>query len=163
MEHARAIEGMATIEDMARAVHAAWRTGDWSKAAHLDRPFGVLAEADKEESRAAARRIVQGLASIGLQLAPRGEGPAADGVEALIEANLEKLAAAEHEAWRNHRAANGWSYAPARNDAAKRHPSMVAYDDLPEIEKEKDCVVIRNYPAAAAAAGLQIVKRGYSP
>jgi RyR domain len=147
-----------TIEAMARSLHEAWRAGDWPKAARLDRPFDELAEADRDENRAAARRMVDGLAAIGLRLARRGEAPAAHGVEALIERNIEKLASAEHEAWRNHRAANGWSYAPVRDDTTKRHPSMVAYDDLPETEKEKDRVVIRNYPAASKAAGLEIVQ-----
>jgi hypothetical protein len=52
--------------------------------------------------------------------------------------------------------AAGWTFGSKRDDAAKRHPSMIPYADLPETEKEKDRGNIRHYPAFAARAGLCI-------
>ena len=33
---------------------------------------------------------------------------------------------------------DGWTYGKERNDAEKKHPCLVAYDDLSEEEKEYD-------------------------
>ena len=60
---------------------------------------------------------------------------------------MEILAEAEH---------NGWTYGAVRDDAAKRHPSMIPYADPPETEKAKDRGDIRHFPAFAARAGLCI-------
>ena len=34
--------------------------------------------------------------------------------------------------------AEGWRYGPRRDETQKEHPSLVAYEDLPETEKEYD-------------------------
>lgn len=61
---------------------------------------------------------------------------------------LEKLAANAHEVWSQARMAQGWTWGPERDDAAKRHPCLVPYDELPEEEKVHD----RNAVAGALAA-----------
>src|SRR2546425_816815 len=33
-----------------------------------------------------------------------------------------------HEIWAQQRLADGWTYGPTRDDAAKRHPCLLAYD-----------------------------------
>lgn len=124
---------------------------------HLDRPFQALDPADKEDNRAAARRMEDVLAVGHLALLP---APAATAVPAAeLERALEPMAEAEHNGWMAHRAANGWTYGPVRDDAAKKHPSMVPYAELPESEKEKDRNNVRHYPDFAARAGLKIVRR----
>lgn len=50
----------------------------------------------------------------------------------------EKIAENVHEVWASSRIAQGWSYGPKRDDAAKQTPCLVPYDELPEIEKEYD-------------------------
>jgi hypothetical protein len=50
----------------------------------------------------------------------------------------ELLARNAHEVWAHQRLAQGWKYGPLRNDVAREHPCLVAYDDLPESEKEYD-------------------------
>lgn len=55
-----------------------------------------------------------------------------------LVALLEKLAANTHEVWARQRAADGWTFGPARDDSAKKHPSLVPYGDLSEGEKEYD-------------------------
>ena len=50
----------------------------------------------------------------------------------------ERLAENTHEVWAQRRLAEGWTYSPRRDDAAKLHPCLVPYADLPESEKDYD-------------------------
>lgn len=50
----------------------------------------------------------------------------------------EQLAENAHEVWAQRRMAEGWRYGPRRDETKKEHPSLVAYEDLPETEKEYD-------------------------
>ena len=43
-----------------------------------------------------------------------------------------------HEVWAKSRMDEGWTWGKERDDKAKRHPCLVAYEDLPETEKEYD-------------------------
>lgn len=49
---------------------------------------------------------------------------------------------AMHDLWMEVKRKDGWTYGPEFDDAAKTHPSMVPFDDLPEYEKVKDQFVI---------------------
>ena len=63
---------LADLEVLASAIHETWRAlareEGWSMQPHLDKPYSKLAEADKEDNRAAARRIPEVLALVGLCL-----------------------------------------------------------------------------------------------
>ncbi len=50
----------------------------------------------------------------------------------------EEMAKNVHEIWSETRIAQGWTYGPERNDAEKKHPCLVPYDELPEEEKVYD-------------------------
>lgn len=50
----------------------------------------------------------------------------------------EQMAKNVHEIWAETRIAQGWTYGPERNDAAKKHPCLVPYNQLPEEEKVYD-------------------------
>jgi len=50
----------------------------------------------------------------------------------------ELLAKNTHEVWAAQRLTEGWKYGVTRNDERKEHPCLVAYEDLPESEKEYD-------------------------
>ena len=50
----------------------------------------------------------------------------------------EEMAKNVHEIWSQTRIAQGWTYGPERNDAEKKHPCLVPYEDLPEEEKVYD-------------------------
>jgi ryanodine receptor 2 len=67
----------------------------------------------------------------------------------------EELAQNGHELWAARRMAEGWSYGARRDDALKQHPCLVAYDELPETEKEYDRIT-------AMGAIKAILKLGYS-
>lgn len=51
---------------------------------------------------------------------------------------VEEMAKNVHEAWAQNRMNDGWTYGPVRDDTKKETPCMVAYEDLPENEKEYD-------------------------
>lgn len=51
---------------------------------------------------------------------------------------LEAMAKNVHEVWAQTRIAQGWKYGPERNDAEKRHPMLIPYEELSEEEKVYD-------------------------
>lgn len=55
-----------------------------------------------------------------------------------ILALSELLAKNTHEVWAENRIKDGWSYGEARDDAEKKHPCLVEYEELAESEKEYD-------------------------
>jgi len=150
---------MTHIDTIAAAIHETWRALSHAEGSQmqprLDRPYEELDDDDKGDNRAAAERMEDVLAVAGLALSNDPAKPAA-----ALPTDLEPLAAAEHNGWVAHRAGNDWTWGETRDDAAKRHPSMVPYDRLPEREKEKDRNAIRHYPEFAAHAGYRIVRQG---
>jgi hypothetical protein len=59
-----------------------------------------------------------------------------------------------HEVWAQQRMSEGWRYGAERDDKEKLHPCLVAYEDLPDSEKEYDS-------RTAMEAIRLIVKCGY--
>jgi hypothetical protein len=61
------------------------------------------------------------------------------------EASIRLLARLEHERWCVDRRLDGWRYAETRNDLARRHPCLVAFDDprLSAAEIAKDISQVR--------------------
>jgi hypothetical protein len=151
------------IEKLAASIHGEWRTNTKDKkAAHLDMPYAELAPIDQDDNRAAARRIPDVLALIGLGLVPQEDAksvkrPTEKEIKLYIEARIELLAEAEHDGWMAQRTKNGWRYGTPRDNARKLHPLMVPYGKLPPDEKDKDRGAVRRYPAQAKAEGLEIV------
>ena len=50
----------------------------------------------------------------------------------------ESIAKNVHEVWAQNRMAEGWTYGPVRDDALRKTPCLVPYEDLPEEEKAYD-------------------------
>ena len=55
-----------------------------------------------------------------------------------LESLVEKMAKNVHEVWAQTRISQGWSFGEERNDAAKKHPCLVPYEELSEEEKTYD-------------------------
>lgn len=51
---------------------------------------------------------------------------------------VEQMAENVHEEWAKTRIEQGWTYGEKRDDANKKHPCLVPYDELPENEKVYD-------------------------
>lgn len=72
----------------------------------------------------------------------------------------ERLAEHSHDTWAQQRISEGWTYGPKRNDAAKQHPDLIPYAELPETEKEYDRKVALGTLKAIVALGYRIARSG---
>ena len=52
--------------------------------------------------------------------------------------------------------ANGWTYAAQKNEERRTHPDLVAWEDLPEGEREKNLATVRQLPALLSRIGFEI-------
>jgi hypothetical protein len=68
----------------------------------------------------------------------------------------EKLAENAHDNWARLRMSEGWRWGSARDDAGRKHPDLVPYDDLPESEKEYDRNAAMETIKAIMALGYKI-------
>lgn len=68
----------------------------------------------------------------------------------------EALARNAHELWASLRLSQGWKWGPERDDQAKTHPCLVAYDELPESEKDYDRATAMGTLEAIVALGYRI-------
>jgi ryanodine receptor 2 len=69
---------------------------------------------------------------------PRSVGDATIELSDDLLALTEALAERTQDHWARRRIAEGWSWGPERDDAARKHPCLVPYDQLPETEKQYD-------------------------
>lgn len=70
----------------------------------------------------------------------------------------EEMARNTHDVWASNRICQGWTYGPVRDDRHKRHPDLVAYEDLTEEEKEYDRQTALSAIKFILAKGYQIIK-----
>ena len=71
----------------------------------------------------------------------------------------EEMAKNVHEVWSAGRMADGWTYGEVRDDAHKKHPCLVPYEELPESEKEYDRNTSIETLKFIVNAGYQIEKK----
>ena len=71
---------------------------------------------------------------------------------------VERLAEHNPDVWAQRRLAEGWSWGPERNDAAKKHPDLVPYAQLPESEREYDRDAAAQAIKAILALGYRVEK-----
>ena len=70
----------------------------------------------------------------------------------------ELLAKNTHDIWAKARIAEGWTYGSCRDNAAKKNPCLIPYEDLPDSEKEYDRQVSRQVLEVLYALGYRLVK-----
>ena len=76
-----------------------------------------------------------------------------------LKENLEVLAEEEHIRWAEGRKELGWKTGKNRSDYFKIHPLIdVQFNDLSEVDKEKDRKQIRKYTATLKNSGFKIVR-----
>lgn len=56
----------------------------------------------------------------------------------------------QHEAWTQHKVAEGWVFGPEKDAERKTHPCLVPYAQLPPAQQVKDRVYIDTVRAVAA-------------
>lgn len=72
---------------------------------------------------------------------------------------IEEMAKNVHEVWAQNRMNDGWSYGPVRDDANKKHPCLVPYEELPESEKEYDRATSQETLKLILKLGFEIKKK----
>ena len=73
-----------------------------------------------------------------------------------LEALTERLAENAHDIWAAQRLADGWSFGPKRDDAAKKHPCLIPYAELADTEKAYDRQAAMGTLKAMLALGCRI-------
>jgi hypothetical protein len=142
--------GGETIDQLAQGIHA-----NYLEEFAPDGPrWDELNENMREANRAQARAIVRKLASIGARVEP---GPPSAGFS-FTDAEVERLAQAEHRRWVAQRREAGWTYAAVRDNRRKRHPMIIRWQKLPESERDKDRDAVRHIPDVLARVGLRVVR-----
>ncbi len=171
-EFKRLLDSSAVLQPqallLAAAIHARWlETADPENVFRT--VFDELPAETRGDNIAAALRIPDILALVGLELVPEGDRrPALKGVDRVLSNHIETLAEEEHRGWMDVRLKNGWRPCERARDAAQRRKQrearmsdcLIPYPDLPAEEQEKDRATIRWYPKAAALAGFKIVAAG---
>jgi DNA-binding transcriptional MerR regulator len=79
---------------------------------------------------------------------PRPSPPWDEAPEYQVRENVASVVAAlaepertpeqNHQGWYDRLIADGWRHGPVKDEAAKTHPDLVPFDQLPEHEKQKD-------------------------
>ena len=134
--------------------------------------YALLPEGIKEQNRDQVRDIPGKLAYAGCYMVPAVEG---ESPFEFSKEMLEELSSREHTRWMRMKARDGWRYGEKRDNDKKEHPSMLpwkkgeltAYSDfidrivdqeLPEVEKDKDRVAVREIPKILMVAGYTIAE-----
>jgi hypothetical protein len=149
------------VEELAKKIHARYLEqikGAPDPNPESAKPWDELRPDLKASNRAAAQRITEILAVVGLECVP-GEASEAelDAVDKVLKANLDMLAAMEHDGWMDEKRRQGWTFGETRDNAHLKHPLMIPYGDLAEIEKDKDRDSVLRYPKRVGEAGYKIV------
>ncbi len=117
-------------------------------------PWDKLPPGLQSANLAQAEDIPRKLRQLGYEIVDTGGIPASR-IE-LDPALVEPLAILEHDRWMAEKVRAGWTFAEIRDNERLHHPLLVPYDDLAEVEKEKDRVTVRNIPALLATAGYRV-------
>jgi hypothetical protein len=152
--------GQGLVERLAEAIHERYLdeqvTDGVALGTHPAMTRWATLPADRKvANREQARDIGAKLALIGCAVVPIAESGSDF---AFTAAELDVLARHEQRRWASQHTAAGWSYGPSIDETLKRHPGLVSYEELPEIERDKDRDAVRSIPLVLAAAGLGVVR-----
>lgn len=151
-----------TNEALARAKHEEYVRHQLARGVAMGDglmvPWDHLDEQWKETNRAFADGIGAKLEATDCILVPAPlidpNGP----LFSFTPAELEVLAREEHDRWVAEKLRSGWRYGPLRDDAGKIHPLIVDWEELAEVERDKDREPVREVPEMLARAGFEIVR-----
>jgi len=119
-------------------------------------PWESLVESLKDSNRAQADDLFNKLRIIGCDVRSIEEN---DGKSfAFTKDEIEMLAEIEHGRWMIERLLAGWQLGEKKDVERKINPCLVAWDDLPEEEKDKDRDAIRAIPELLAGVGLEVYR-----
>ena len=73
---------------------------------------------------------------------------------------VEQLSKNVHEVWAKSRMEQGWTYGEQRDDKLKKHPCLIPYEELPEVEKAYDRDTAMETLKLIVSLGFQIIPAG---
>lgn len=148
----------ATLDAMAKSFHEVYVLGSTDKLPDPMKPWPDLAKTYKTANLEQAKYSVKILEACGYKVVPSA-APDPKAVT-FTDDEVEVMAKLEHGRWNVERLRNGWRPGP-RDDAKKRHPCLVSWEDqtLTERIKDYDRRAVRQFPEILAKAGLAVVRR----
>ncbi len=146
------------IRKLARAIHSRYMheinsqtsKGDnflfYSPGAAYASDFDKLSDEIKFSNFDNAAHIPTKLLSIGYKIRPVNKGFKPFALH-LNQDEIETMARVEHIRWSWEKRLNGWTFGNKKDDEKKTHPSLIAYEELSESEKQKDRELVKLIPA----------------
>ena len=154
------------LELLARVIHeeycrkAIQERGETPATNPSVRAWDDLPDDLKASNREQAADIPEKLRRVGYQLQPSMN--ASVEIFTFTPGELEILARPEHDRWCESLQAKGWTYGPGpKNPQEKTHPCLVPWEQLSEVERDKDRDTVRNIPKLISLAGFRV--RGLDP
>lgn len=118
--------------------------------------WSELEPALKESNRRFADSVGEKLELAGCAIAPAPLVDPANPGFAFTEAEVEELARSEHDRWCRDLEADGWKFGRVKDPVGKRHPKLLAWEELTEEDRDKDREPVALLPNMLARAGFQI-------
>ena len=81
-------------------------------------------------------------------------------IDASLGKDLEQIAQNTHETWAMQRKLRGWEYGEVYDEAERKHPCMIEYENLPELKKDMDRETVIQTVKMLFWMGYSIEKRG---
>lgn len=127
----------AANERLARALHANYLKTAAPENRRSSRPWEKLEPTFRRANFDAARHALVKLHVAGLRLVPAAKagGNAATAPDLELRETLAKM---EHDRWMAERLLDGWRFEPVYSDERLERPQLIPWEDLPEIDREKD-------------------------
>jgi hypothetical protein len=141
-----------TLDEMARSFHETYVTNSTGRLPENLKPWADLENTYRTASREQARYAVEILEASGFAVR---EAPSPTAFRDFTDVEIEEMAELEHGRWNVERLRNGWRLGP-RDDARKRHPSLVPWSVLPEEIRYYDREAVRRFPEVLERAGLEV-------
>src|SRR5579883_3312958 len=139
-----------TIETLRRCFHEEYRAHWGGRSDVTAVPWSRLPFDEREDNRSVADHVWTKARDLEVLI-----GPGTPGSSMLPgHADVEALAAAEHQRWIASRAIAGWREGTVLSEIERRHPSMRPWERLPEPTREKNRQLVRRIPMILAQAGL---------
>jgi hypothetical protein len=152
-------------ETLAQAIHADYVRRRREQGASPDDPalavWEALPEALQASNRAQAADLGNKLRTVGCELVPATDWDPPP--LPFTEAEVEHLAALEHQRWEAERRQGGWQQGPVRDPVRKLSPYLMPWENLTEDIKDLDRDAIRALPTFLARAGFAIIRRTPPP
>lgn len=153
------------LDILAKSIHNEYRAkrtrdGKSEQDYPAMKPWEQLDDELRDMNRQQADHIPVKLRALGCRMLA-GAGEARE--LRLTDDEIETLAKTEHRRWCASRRLAGWSFASKRNDVAKLHPNLVAWEELDETTRDYDREPVRHLATLLAAIDFRVEQYNMQP